>query len=195
MFKGLLSRLLEALLFGALFESLAAGVIFYCLGTNSITYLQHIWQANRAYIGNNAVVNTYIWPFVAQWSVVYPTEWLNQISGSELGGSILVVLVLAAGIICQKMLITLMAVPLYGGIMIIAWYDGWVARELRRYRGGTESIRRETYEAIGVSLERLMFIGYVSLPLYIPAILWFVPLSAAVAFFHRMRLEFVQKYL
>lgn len=197
--KSTFSRLIEALIWGAIFECLIAGIVYYLFGTALIDHLYYVYDDNLNYIANNIWLSHWVWPTIQHYLFDVPQQFLAGITVHTEVTFVLLdymkCFLLAFMVTLQKIIIVLISLPIYAVILLVAWYDGWIARELRRYRVASESIRRKEYEKYAKRFERLLFIGYVSLPFYIPAVIWFFIGGILIAIFHRMRLEFGQKYL
>ncbi|WP_203249834.1 DUF4400 domain-containing protein [Cysteiniphilum marinum] len=186
------SSLMHALWIGVLLEIVLSLVWLYFSKSGVIDHLSSVYRANDAYIASNPVVYDYLWQ--------YPQVFLNGLYSLATGWSdswlmIYSIVLTAMLIVAQKLLIALINVPLYLVCLIVGCIDGLIGRELRRYRVGIESTKRETFERWAFTLERFTFVAYVSIPLFIPPVLWFLPLFIGVVAIHRMAIVFRQKYM
>ncbi|WP_440993560.1 DUF4400 domain-containing protein [Cysteiniphilum litorale] len=193
--KSLVARIGEALLVGMFVEVSFAVLMFMFFKWNVIEHLKSVYALNNAYLAQNAVIGGYFWEYIKSYTLDAGVATLEHyhIIGSVY--AILQCMLLAFVVVLQKVLIAIISIPLYLICLIIGIYDGWIARELRRYRAGTESTRRDIYADWAIRFERILFIGYVSIPFYIPAVFWFLGLGIVVAILERMKNEYRQKYL
>ena len=193
--KSLLARIFEALLFGMFIEVSFAVLMFLFFKWDVIDHLKHIYALNNNYLSQNILIGGYFWETIRTYTL---DAGLNTLGHYHIVGSVYAILqcmLLAFVVVLQKVLIAIISIPLYLICLAVGIYDGWIARELRRYRAGTESTRRDIYADWSIRFERLLFIGYVSIPFYIPAVFWFLGIGIVVAIFERMKNEYRQKYL
>ena len=192
----LIIRFFESVFFGACLEILCVIIIGFCFDTTALLiHFQSIYNLNASYLSDNFVILTGISPYLHHWSIhllpsIEQIPFIND--GLE---SMVFCIILAMVVVIQKLIIVLITLPVYILFKILASFDGLISREIRRYRAGFESTRREYITANILRFERFIFIGFVALPFYIPAVLWFGIFGVFVAVLQQIKISYVQKYI
>lgn len=190
--KGLCARLIESLMIGVIVEIIFSFLWMYIAYQSVFSHFENMYEMNNNYLAHNPMINHYLWSYVSM-AMNDVLAWAKSLSDSYF--QVISLLIYAVSVVLQKILIAIASLPLYIICIIVGSYDGLVGRELRRYRAGIESTRRERFEKWVRHIERFVFIGYVSIPVFIHPILWFLPLGILVACIHRMSIVYTQKYI
>lgn len=201
-------RILEVIIYGALIEIIVSFILCYFLSESSvIAHLNGVYEANNQYLDSGYFVSTNLFAPISNYIITPTTSWIHAVAETfsnsrglmhVLGGFIsdaLNTMGYALGVFLQKVLIALISVPVFAVFVLVGTYDGLIQRELRRYRVGIESTKRERFDRGVKWTTRCAFVGYVSIPLYIPAPLWFMAWGIATAILMQMTMSFVQKYI
>ena len=193
--KNIFLRICEALLFGVFIEVSFSLLMLLVFKVDMLDHLSSVYDSNNNYLANNILIGHGVWSYIQQYTLDIGRTALSTYNIIEWLRIILEVILISLVVVLQKLLIAIISIPIYLICLAVGVFDGWIARELRRYRAGTESTRRESYANWALRFERLLFIGYVSIPMYIPAMYWFLSFGIVIAMLERMKNEFRQKYL
>jgi hypothetical protein len=186
-FGHIIANILISVLVGVFFEIDISIIYVYVTGTHGIGVLQDSFSRNQVHIPT--LLNNIF-------DYLYNSMDHSSLGAlSTLSANILKAIYLSAVIYLQKISIVLISLYLYVFIVVIFIFDGLIAREIRRYRAGVESVRRKEFEGYATCIEIPMFLLYLSIPIYIPASIWFICFGFFVAYFHRMKFQYIQKYL
>ena len=204
----MIKRVIEMIFYGALIEILASVVLCYAFQQASVLHhLETVYQRNDQYLDSSYLLSLYVvQPFdhYILMPIVYGLKWLTQATNGHTGllGMIfqylswfLVIFTGAIALFLQKCLIALISLPIFFAFILVGFWDGVIHRELRRYRVGIESTKREKFDkAVKVS-SRVALIGYVTIPLYIPAPIWFAFWGIGTAILVQIATSYYQKYI
>ena len=185
-FVFIIKSLIVAIVLAIVFELLVTLTYTYFSGNDAIHYLTGSYNSNLSYIPDymNSILRSC--NYYLNYSIAY--VGLDSYHFSK-------VIKLSFLIYLEKLYIALTSLAIYFFILLICIYDGWIAREVRRYRAGTESVRRSEFENYTRIGEIIMFTGYMSIPFYIPPAPWFLFWGFLCGYLHRMKFEYIQKYL
>jgi hypothetical protein len=186
-----IQRFLEMIFYGILIEIVVAFVLIYFFSLQEVNdHLVSVFNHNNGYL-SDSLISSWIEP-VMRWVVMPVIHWLrpNPDLLNYLG-----IAGLSTGVFLQKVVIAIISIPVFALFILIGIYDGIIQRELRRYRVAIESTRRERFDGWAKHVERFAFVGYVSIPVYIPAPLWFMFWGVITAILLQITTSFIQKYI
>jgi hypothetical protein len=190
---GLACRFFLAILFGVIIDVVFSFVWMYVSGTNILVHFKEIYASNSAYLSHNPIVEHYVWHWMQTYGMQPLIDLANSLQGSYC--QVASILIFAIFVVLQRAVIVIVSLPLYLVCIAVGMFDGLIGRELRRYQGGVESIRRDYFMRWIKVIEYIAFTGYMVLPIFINPVLWFFAFGALVACIHRMAVTYLQKYM
>lgn len=195
------ARAFETLCYGVGIELIAAIVLCYALGeASTFNHLSSVFVANSVYLDSGTLLHSFVLGPLTAYVIDPVTHFFSWVADrlsnvSNLLVQVMQALSLATGVFLQKLCIALISIPLFAVLMDIGGLDGFVQRELRRYRVGIESTKREHFQRLVKWCVRAAFIGYVAIPLYLPAPIWFAAWGVLAAWLVQIQISFIQKYI
>ncbi len=195
------ARMLETVFYGIGIE-LGAAILLCCLfgEQSTVSHLSCVFDANSQYLDSGNFLHSAILGPLTTY-IIDPVTRFFQWMASRLASvsnilvQVMQALSLASGVFLQKLSIAIISIPLFAVFLVIGGLDGFVQRELRRYRVGIESTKREHFERLVKWCVRVAFVGYVALPFYLPAPVWFVLWGIIAAWVLQIQVSFIQKYI